>query len=124
MPTRTGPCPGKPVIDIKPPIPCAIWSKPGRDGIGAGLPETGNAGIDQLGIDLAQLRIVDAETALHVGPKILHHDVGLFHHALEGRHRFRRLQVERHAALVAVQVLKIRPFARAAQRFTAARVGR
>ncbi len=30
MPTRTGPCPGKPVIDINPPMPCAIWSKPGR----------------------------------------------------------------------------------------------
>jgi len=24
MPTRTGPCPGKPVIDIRPPMPCAI----------------------------------------------------------------------------------------------------
>ena len=23
MPTRTGPCPGRPVIDIRPPIPCA-----------------------------------------------------------------------------------------------------
>ncbi len=26
MPTRTGPCPGNPVIDISPPSPCAIWS--------------------------------------------------------------------------------------------------
>ena len=30
MPTRTGPWPGNPVIDISPPMPCAIWSKPGR----------------------------------------------------------------------------------------------
>ena len=30
MPARTGPCPSKPVIDISPPMPCAIWSKPGR----------------------------------------------------------------------------------------------
>ena len=30
MPTRTGPCPGKPVIDISPPMPWAIWSTPGR----------------------------------------------------------------------------------------------
>ena len=30
MPTRTGPCPGNPVIDISPPMPWAIWSKPGR----------------------------------------------------------------------------------------------
>src|SRR5947207_1648718 len=26
----TGPCPGSPVIDMNPPMPCAIWSKPGR----------------------------------------------------------------------------------------------
>ena len=30
MPTRIGPPPGAPVIDINPPMPCAIWSKPGR----------------------------------------------------------------------------------------------
>ena len=30
MPTRTGPWPGRPVIDMSPPMPCAIWSKPGR----------------------------------------------------------------------------------------------
>ena len=24
MPTRIGPCPGRPVIDISPPMPCAI----------------------------------------------------------------------------------------------------
>ena len=29
-PTRTGPWPGSPVIDIRPPMPWAIWSKPGR----------------------------------------------------------------------------------------------
>src|SRR5690348_4583387 len=28
--SRTGPCPGKPVIDMSPPMPCAIWSKLGR----------------------------------------------------------------------------------------------
>ena len=26
MPTRTGPCPGSPVTDMSPPVPCAIWS--------------------------------------------------------------------------------------------------
>ena len=30
MPARTGPCPGRPVIDIRPPMPWAIWSTPGR----------------------------------------------------------------------------------------------
>ena len=61
-----------------------VEARPSR--IGAGLPETGNAGIDELRIDLAQLRIVDAEPALHVRAKILDHDVGLLHHALESRH--------------------------------------
>ncbi len=30
MPTRIGPRPGSPVIDISPPMPWAIWSTPGR----------------------------------------------------------------------------------------------
>ena len=30
MPTRIGPRPGSPVIDINPPMPWAIWSTPGR----------------------------------------------------------------------------------------------
>ena len=30
MPTRTGPWPGRPVMLISPPMPWAIWSKPGR----------------------------------------------------------------------------------------------
>ena len=29
-PTRTGPWPGKPVTDMSPLMPWAIWSKPGR----------------------------------------------------------------------------------------------
>ena len=29
-PVRTGPWPGRPVTDIRPLMPCAIWSKPGR----------------------------------------------------------------------------------------------
>ena len=30
MPTRIGPRPGSPVMDMSPPIPCAIWSTPPR----------------------------------------------------------------------------------------------
>ena len=30
IPARTGPWPGKPVTAMRPPIPWAIWSKPGR----------------------------------------------------------------------------------------------
>ena len=29
-PVRTGPCPGSPVTDMRPLMPCATWSKPGR----------------------------------------------------------------------------------------------
>jgi hypothetical protein len=93
-------------------------------GVRSGLPETGNAGIDQLGIDLAQLRVVDAEPAFHVRAEILHHHVGLLHHALERRQGRGRLEIERHAALVAVQILEVRPFARAAQLIAAAPFGR
>ncbi len=39
MPTRTGPCPGMPVMDIRPPMPCAIWSTPGRSRYGPLCPK-------------------------------------------------------------------------------------
>ena len=39
MPTRTGPWPGSPVIDISPPMPCAIWSNPGRSRYGPSWPK-------------------------------------------------------------------------------------
>ena len=39
MPTRTGPCPGSPVIDMSPPRPCAIWSTPGRSRYGPACPK-------------------------------------------------------------------------------------
>ncbi len=76
-------------------------------GVGAVLAEAGNAGIDEARIDLGERLVVDAEPLLHVGAEILDHDVGLLDHALEGGEAFGRLQIERHAALVAVQVLKV-----------------
>ena len=91
-------------------------------GVGAGLPEAGNARIDELRIDLAQLRIVDPEPPLHIGTKILDYDVSFLHHALERRQGFGRLEVERHAALVAMQILKIGSFARTTKRIAAARL--
>ncbi len=38
-PTRSGPWPGKPVTDMSPPMPCAIWSKPGRVAYGPVCPK-------------------------------------------------------------------------------------
>jgi len=34
-----GPWPGRPLIDIKPPMPCATWSKPGRPAYGPSWPK-------------------------------------------------------------------------------------
>ena len=70
---------------------------------------------------LRQRLVVDAEPLLHVGAEILDHHVGLLDHALEGGEPFRRLQIQRHAALVAMQVLKIAALARAAHRLFQAR---
>ncbi len=39
MPARTGPWPGSPVTDMMPPMPCAIWSKPGRMRYGPSSPK-------------------------------------------------------------------------------------
>ena len=39
IPTRSGPWPGIPVTDMSPPMPCAIWSKPGRVAYGPVWPK-------------------------------------------------------------------------------------
>ena len=82
--------------------------------IRAGLAEAGNAGINEPRVDLRQRLVVDAKPLLHVRTEILDHDIGLLDHALERGQALRRFEVERHAALVAVQILKIRALARAA----------
>ena len=117
MPARMGPRPGSPVIDIRPPRPCATWSKPGPVRVGPVLAKAGNAGVDEPRIDLAQRRVVDAETLLHVGPVVLDHHIGLGGEPAKNLDALRRLQVEPDGALVAVQVLEIRPMAGAAQPF-------
>src|SRR5262245_878644 len=83
----------------------------GPAGIGSILAEARNAAEDDLGIDLAQSLVVDAEPPLHVGPEVLDYDVGLFHHAQKRLEAFLRLQVQRHAALVAMKVLEVRTLA-------------
>ncbi len=85
--------------------------------IGAILAEAGNAAIDDARIDRAQAFIVDAEPGLDVGTKILDHDVGLFHKPPKHFKTFLVLQIERHRAFVAVQILEIRAMARAARLF-------
>src|SRR5712672_2514606 len=94
-----------------------VEARPRR--IGAALAEARDAAIDDARIDLAQILVVDAEPLLHVRPEILHHHVVLLDQPPEHREPLGRLQVQRDAALVAVQVLEIRPLARAARRLAA-----
>ena len=60
----------------------------------------------RLGVDYPQLR--------KINPKLVYASIS----------GFGRLEIERHAALVAVQILEVRPFARAAERVAAAGFGR
>jgi hypothetical protein len=83
--------------------------------VGAILSEAGDAAIDDARIDLADALVIDAEFCLDVGTEILDHNVGLLSEPLEYLEAFRVLQVERHRAFIAVQVLEIRSLARAAR---------
>src|SRR5262249_1614963 len=75
----------------------------------AGLAEAGYAGMHDPGIDRPQRGIVDAETELPVRTVVLDHHVGIAHQTLQDGDTFWRLQIERDAALVAMQVLEVRP---------------
>jgi len=66
------------------------------------------------GFDLAHALIIDAEPGFDVGAEILDHHVGLFRETPEHLEAFGVLQVERHRAIVAMQILEIRTAARAA----------
>ena len=78
------------------------------------LAEAGDAREDDARVDLLERFVVDAEAELHVGPVVLDHDVGGLRQLHEDRDALRVLEIERDRALVAVQVLEIRPVARAA----------
>ncbi len=115
MPTRIGPSPGAPVIDIKPAHALGDLVEAGALLVGAVLPEPGNAAIDDSRVDLADARVTDAQLVFDVGAEILDHHVGLFYQPHEGLDPLGVLQVERHRPLVAVQVLEVRAAARAAE---------
>ena len=92
--------------------------------VGPVLAEAGDAAVDDLRIDLLHVLVVDLQPPLHVGPEVLDDHVGLLDHLQERGAAFLRLQVERHAALVAVQVLEVAALARAAHAFAALLVRR
>src|SRR5438552_5006030 len=77
--------------------------------IGAALSEAGDAAVDQARVDRADAFVVDAEPLLHVGAVVLHDDVGVLRELLEDLHGLGIAQVQRHAPLVAVQILEVEP---------------
>ena len=81
----------------------------GAVGVRPVLPEAADAGVDDARIDLAHRLVIDAEPQFHLRPVILNDHIRGLRHLLEDRHPFGRLEVQRHAPLVAVHVLEIRP---------------
>ena len=71
--------------------------------VGAGLAEARHRRVDQAGVGLREAVVVDAQALDHAGPEVLHHDVGAGGQLQERLLAARVLQVERHAALVAVE---------------------
>ena len=82
--------------------------EPGPLGVRPVLAEGRDAGINDPGVDRLDAFVVDAEAGLHVRAVILDDDVGALRHPLEHPDALFRLEVERHAPLVAVQVLEVR----------------
>jgi len=69
-----------------------------------------DAAIDDARVDFPNALIIDAELRLHVGAEVFDHDVSLFRQTPEHLEAFGILQIERHRALVAVQILESEPW--------------
>src|SRR5205085_1721454 len=76
--------------------------------VGPVLAEAGNARENDSRVYFAERVIVDAEAKFHVRAVVLHHHIRSLHQPLEHRARRGQLEVQRHRALVAVQVLHVR----------------
>src|SRR4029077_11745087 len=70
-----------------------------------GLAETRNRAIDQSWIDLRKRGVADTELVHHAGTKIFHHHVGFSGKLPDDLDGFRPGEIERQAALVAVDRL-------------------
>ena len=73
----------------------------------AGLAETRDAAVDDAWVEHTEGLVVDAQALFHARTIVLDHDVRGLREALEDRHALGISQVQRHAALVAVQILEI-----------------
>ncbi len=78
------------------------------------LSETGDTAIDDARVDLAHALVIDAEPGFDIGTEILDHHVGLLGKPPEYLEAPGFLEVERHRALVAVQILEVGTMARPA----------
>jgi hypothetical protein len=74
----------------------------------AGAAERRHRAVDQLRIDGRQRVVAQAERLHRAGAEVLDQDVGAGDHLLQDRHPLRRLEVERHVPLVAVDDQKRR----------------
>ena len=71
------------------------------------LAEAADAAVDDARVDRLHVVVRHLQPVLHLGAHVLDDDVGGLHQAHERRVALRRLQVQRHRALVAVQVLEV-----------------
>ena len=85
------------------------------------LAEARDAAVHDARVLLRDRLVVDAQAVLHVGAEVLDHDVRAAREPHEQLPPARLLQIQREAALVAVQVLEVEAVAVAAQRLLAGR---
>ena len=74
--------------------------------LGAGLPVGRQGHHDDVGLDLAELRVAQAEAVHHAGPEVLQHHVGDAHQVVGQFQGPRLLEVEGDGALAGVDLLK------------------
>src|SRR5258706_11659230 len=79
----------------------------GAIAIGAVFAEAADARINQPRIDFSQRLIIDAEPMLDARPIIFDHDIRLRDESLEDRNAIWAFQIQRNAALVALQILEV-----------------
>ncbi|MNI53182.1 hypothetical protein D3C73_1080030 [compost metagenome] len=72
--------------------------------VGARLPVPGDGHVDQLGVDCLQRLITQAQSLHHTGAKLLQDNVVVLHQSLDDLQCLGLLEVERKAALVAIEV--------------------